>query len=52
MQYNIIQYNTIQVLLSTPHGGFSETKNEEPDGLNEAPEVYKIGRTCLYLSLD
>ena len=25
MQYNTIKYNKIQILLSTPHGGFSET---------------------------
>ena len=25
MNYKHVQYNTIQILLSTPHGGFSET---------------------------
>ena len=25
VQYNTIKYNTTHILLSTPHGGFSET---------------------------
>ena len=53
IQRNAIQYNTIQYKFycQLPMGAFQRRKTKNRMDLNEAPEVYKIGRTCLYLSL-
>ena len=54
-----IQYNTIQILLSTPHGGFSETsinstgnqkKKKDPDARQRCKASEKTqGTNCIAL---
>ena len=56
---NTIQYNTIQILLSTPHGGFSETsinstgnqkKKKDPDARQRCKASEKTqGTNCIAL---
>lgn len=50
IQRNAIQYNTIQYKFycQLPMGAFQRRKTKNRMDSNEAPEVYKIGRTCLF----
>ena len=48
--YNTIQCNTIQILLSTPHGGFSET-NINSTGNQKKKLLLKLLRNYLHINL-
>ena len=47
----LLQYNTIQILLSTPHGGFSETITKNRNNNNEKKGTLSINIVKNYLHI-
>ena len=50
LSYNTIQYNTIQILLLTPHGGFSETSINSTGNQKILGNAYIAPATSLHLT--